>query len=143
MHFPCKFTLVLVNYSQILIFQTEHFESVYSKVTVSLRNKDVKSKKGKSDNTNSMLNFSTENKFKLGGESLIDFKVKVQLKRSTPMLQKSKYLSIRKTLINFSSSDRVLTDLTLGTNEHGRQGQHWRKMMNQPGERIFMWHMLE
>ena len=38
------------------------------------------------------------------------------------------------------NTDHVLADLTLGPTEHGVQGLHWRKMMDQPGERIFVWH---
>ena len=70
--------------------QTFEHENLYSKVTIFLKNKEVKSKKRKSFKTKTMLDFSTELKFDLGGEALSDFKVKVQLKSSTPMLQKSK-----------------------------------------------------
>ena len=57
--------------------------------------------------------------------------------------RKVSYLIYKINPINLFSSDPVLADLTLGPTENGRQGQHWRKMMDQPGERIFMWHMLE
>ena len=39
-------------------------------------------------------------------------------------------------------ADSTLADLTLGPNEDGAKGQHWRKMMDQPGERLFVWHAL-
>ena len=39
-----------------------------------------------------MLDFSKEQKFKLGGEMLDDFHVKIQLKGSTKILQKSMFL---------------------------------------------------
>ena len=39
--------------------------------------------------------------------------------------------------------DPVLADLTLGLSEDDRQCSHWRQMMDQPGERVFVWHTLQ
>ena len=77
--------------TNMFIFQTTESNNLYSKIILFLHNKEVTSKKRKCYKTNTMLDFSTEHKFKLGGEALDDIKVKFQIKNSTPLLQKSKY----------------------------------------------------
>ena len=51
--------------------------------------KKVISKRRKCFKTRSMLDFSTEHKFKLGREALDDFCIKIQIKSSTTFLKKS------------------------------------------------------
>ena len=54
------------------------------------QNKEVSSKRKKSYQTNSMLDFSEDLKFKLGGEPLSDYHVRIEIKSSTTLLHKSK-----------------------------------------------------
>ena len=90
-----------------------------------------------------MLDFSKENKFELDDESLDDFSIKIELKRSTKLFQKSKFrFNQNRKKIIFLSPDPVIASLKLGPNEPGDYGIHWMQMMNHPGERIFMWHEL-
>ena len=117
---------------------------MYSKTSLFFNNEEVASKKRKCLNTKEMLDFSKEHKFKLDGELLDDFNIKVEIKRGTSILYKSKievskWKDISK---SYSSTDSVLADLILGPDENGLRGYHWRKMMDQPGGRIFVWHQL-
>ena len=47
------------------------------------------------------------------------------------------------TVLNCSFSDPVLAELTLGPSEEGTKGLQWKKMMEQPEERIYTWHALD
>ena len=84
-----------------------------------------------------------EHKFKLDGESLTDFHINIELKNSTQILQKS-MLREKKLFakIDFIFLDSVAAHLRLGPNEPGNKGNHWRKMVDKPEDRIFMWHEL-
>ena len=66
----------------MLYFQASPSSNLYSKITLHLRNKEVSSKRKKSYQTNSMLDFSEDLKFKLGGEPLSDYHVRIEIKSS-------------------------------------------------------------
>ena len=93
-----------------------------------------------------MLDFSKDHKFKLHAENVNDFSLKIQIKRSAPPLQKSKLNQKRLLIINFSYhilvlfSDQDLAEVMLGPDLGGPQGSHWRAMIADPGERVFVWH---
>ena len=74
----------------MLYFQASPSSNLYSKITLHLRNKEVSSKRKKSYQTNSILDFSEDLKFKLGGEPLSDYHVRIEIKSSTTLLHKSK-----------------------------------------------------
>ena len=123
--------------------QSSKTNNLYSKISLHLRDEQVACRKRKCYKTKTLLDFSEDHKFKLQGESLDDYHLKIEIKQSASLLYKSKKSCTECMSIKISSSDPVLTDLTLGPTEHGRLGQHWTKMMEQPGERIFKWHFLE
>ena len=123
------------------MFQANKSDILYSKTSLYFKNEKVSSKKRSCFKTKTMLDFSKEHKFKLGGEALDDFHIKIQLKSSTQILQKSMFCFKKKRIIlTFSFVDSVLAELTLGPTENDSQGLHWKQMMEQPGERIFLLH---
>ena len=63
---------------------------MYSKTSLCFKNEEVASKKRNCLNTKKMLDFSKEHKFKLDGEMMDDFHIKVEIKRETNILHKSK-----------------------------------------------------
>ena len=71
------------------VFQLNNHSNLFSKSTLFYKTKKGISKRRKCFQTKSMLDFSTEHKFKLGGEALDDFSIKIQIKSSTPLLKKS------------------------------------------------------
>ena len=115
-----------------------------------------------------MLDFSKDHKFKLDAENVNNFSLKIQIKRSAPPLQKSKWSKlIRKILKETESilkenvlyqlhifififhfyiiksiliSDPDLAEVRLGPDLGGPGGCHWRAMIADPGERLFVWH---
>ena len=116
---------------------------MYSKTCLFFKDKEIDSRKKNCFKAKNLLDFSKEHKFKVEGESLSDFHIKIELKNCTQIFQKSKFL------IEFFCKrlseifpDCVVADLKLGPNEPGNKSEHWRKMMDNPGERIFMWHEL-
>ena len=117
--------------------------NLFSKSTLFYKTKKVISKRRKCFKTRSMLDFSTEHKFKLGGEALDDFCIKIQIKGSTPLLKKSMHIFVHWNCFIFAFPDPVLAELTLGPSEEGRKGLQWKEMMDQPEERIYFWHSLD
>ena len=53
-------------------------------------------------------------------------------------------LALKRTnsFLTYSFVDYMLSELTLGPTEHDSQVLHWKQMMEQPGERIFLWHKM-
>ena len=117
--------------------------NLFSKSTLFYQTKKVISKRRKCFQTKSMLDFSTEHKFKLGGEALDDFSIKIEIKSSTSLLKKSMRMFSASTCSKILFPDPVLADLTLGPSEEGRKGLHWKEMIEQPEERIYFWHSLD
>ena len=126
------------------LFQSENARSLYSKTTLLLGDERLESKRRKCYKSGSMLDFSKDHNFAMEGEALDKFKVMIEIKSTTTLLQTSKSALLPKILIaDILLSDQVLASLTLGSNEPGRQGVHWRQMMDQPGDRLFLWHTVD
>ena len=81
-------------------FQASRVDNLYSKITLLLKDKQVASQKRKCYKTKTMLDFSKDHNFKLQGEALDDYQVKIEIKSTTPPLHKSKQSQILPTSIH-------------------------------------------
>ena len=63
---------------------------MYSRISLVLNDKEVCVKRRKAYQSKTLLDFSKDHKFKLYGENVDDATIKIQIKRSTSPLQKSK-----------------------------------------------------
>ena len=91
MHIKEKGTLHQHNLiSDEYIFQTDEPDNLYSKTSLYFRNEEVASKKRNCFNTKKKLDFRKKQDFKIDGESLDDFHIKVEIKRGSNILHKSK-----------------------------------------------------
>ena len=117
-------------------------DTLYSKTSLCYKGKKFVSKKKKCFKTKDLLDFSKEQNIKLDGKSLTDFHIAIELKHSTQMFQKSKFRLKYQENSNYDFSDPVVAALRLGPNEPGNKGNHWKKMLDKPDDRIFMWHEL-
>ena len=89
-NFQVRKTILFGQKCKLILFQMPSHNNLFSKSTLFYQTKKVISKRRKCFQTKSMLDFSTEHKFKLGGETLYDFCIKIQIKSSTQLLKKSK-----------------------------------------------------
>ena len=71
-------------------FNHSNLKNMYSKITLLQHSKEVTVKRRKKAYHNkTMVDFSKDHKFKLNGENVDDFAIKIQIKRSTSPLQRS------------------------------------------------------
>ena len=65
-------------------------DDLYAKTSLYFKNEEVGYKKRNCFKAKNLLDFSKEHKFKLNGENLDNFHIKVELKNPTQLFQKSK-----------------------------------------------------
>ena len=97
----------------------------------------------------SSLNSTNEHKFMLNGDSLENIKIRIQVKSlHINGLEVSYYYFFvwNKNIIIFVFFktaiflDPDLCQLSLGSYDCGRAGDHWKKMIENPKENISLWH---
>ena len=62
---------------------------MYSKISLLHQNDVISKQRKKAYCTRNLLDFSMDHKFRLGGEALGEFQLKIEIKQTTPPLQKS------------------------------------------------------
>ena len=96
MHFGGKIYFIIPFHK---IFNLSYFQAanqgnnLYSKITLLLKDEKVGCEKRKCYKMKTMLDFSKDHNFKLQGEALDDYQVKIEIKSTTPPLHKSKQSS--------------------------------------------------
>ena len=72
---------------------------------------------------------------------LSECSVKIQLKKSTGLGLKSMAIDVLNIITNdYTFSDSILSEMTLGPEYIGSGFQHWNEITEKPEERIFLWH---
>ena len=116
----------------------------YSKVSILFKEEKLYSKRQNGYNFKKikLIDISEDHNLNLNSASIDDFKVEIEIKKSMPLWTKSISLSKFNCLYVNIIPDRLLCKLTLGPNELGASGIHWKKMVEQPEEKIFAWYEL-
>ena len=120
---------------------------LYVKLSIELKGSTVVSMK----QSLSGFNSTNEHKFMLNGDSLENIKIKIQVKKSTYKWIKSELslfvrLEIFENIIicvwlkTATFLDPDLCQLSLWSTECERAGDHWKKMLENPEEKISLWH---
>ena len=69
--------------------ENERKKLVYSKITLLRNGEEIKKKKRKACQEKENIDFSKDHKFKLKEENVMDFELRVQIKKETPLTQRS------------------------------------------------------
>ena len=82
---------IIITKSTLNTLPNQNSNHFYSKITLLLNGRELKVKKKKARLVKEMIDFPKEFKFKLNGENVMDFELRVQIKKSSLLpMQRSK-----------------------------------------------------